>query len=516
MHHSTPPRRTRLLLVRILLGLLALGIGGLALGRSMWLGDVFEGLMLPKAPPAPPEPKPGDIVRDMPGIARPVAVSADDAGLDDDTPILGIRAGGHSRAYVLEAFATGPNSHIVNDVLGGVPVSVTHCNLSGCSRAFTNDASPSRGNQPIELSAAGVKSYRLVLKTGGHAYEQETSAPLEPTSPAFPYREYHVERTSWGTWHKAHPDSDVYLGTIPPGTSIDSRPRTPTPKQKAHVEARAPRSEWGLASFHLAGSLALLLIGLAVLMPLLPRRAFRVLIVLLALVGVAVLIPGSPVSLLALFEHSGGYHEGHGTRYWLRALDSSDEQLRHEAIFALGIIGADRPEVVPALAKILAEDPDAEARHRAALSLLKIGSPARTAVPELAQALDDEEPAVRMNAALALSALGAEARPAVPALIEAIERKDNRTNLGTFFFTIQEIAVQALGQAGAGTSAGVPVLTRALKAARSTQTRQVLARALGNIGAAARPAAPQLRSLLSNKLPAVREAAAEALKRIDR
>jgi HEAT repeat protein len=207
-------------------------------------------------------------------------------------------------------------------------------------------------------------------------------------------------------------------------------------------------------------------------------------------------------------------YDGLGQRYWLGALDSPDEELRHKAIFALGVIGSENPEVVPALAKILADDPDVEARHVAALALLKVGPAARAAVSELAEALADEHPSVRMNAALVLLQLGPQARQAVPALIAAVEFKRNRTNLGLFNSTIQEVAARALGAASAGSSVGVAVLTNGLKAAYSTESRMAFASALGKVGPPARPAVPQLRALLSDKAQEVREAAEAALKNI--
>ncbi len=515
MHHLTPLPRRRLPRVRVLLGLLALTAGGLILVRSVWTGDVLEALLLQEPAPARAESKQIDVLRDFPSVEHPRAVTADEADLDDDTTVLGVSAGGRSRAYLLEAFAISPDSHIVNDVLGGVPLSVTHCNLSGCTRAFTDDWTPEHRDRPLDLSGGGFKTSQMIMKTGGHAYEQDSGRPLDSTSPPFPYREYQLERTSWNAWHKAHPDTDVYLGTIPPGTSIESEPATRSPREKPAAAVRVSHSGIGPGAVRLGVSVLLLLTGFAVLMPLVPRRVFWVLIVVVLLGATAVLLPDSPVSPAVLFERAGGIHNGHGTHYWLRALDSSDEELRHEAIFALGVLGSANPGVVPPLAAILADDPDAEARHCAALALLKTGPEARAAVPELAQALADEEPSVRMNAALVLAQLGTDARPAVPALIEAVERRGNRTNLGEFTFTIQEMAALALGRASAGSSVAVPVLTRFLKAARSASTRMGLASALGKVGAPARSAVPQLRALLSDDVPEVREAAAEALKSIE-
>jgi HEAT repeat protein len=237
-------------------------------------------------------------------------------------------------------------------------------------------------------------------------------------------------------------------------------------------------------------------------------------VALLLLAAVAVLIPGSPVYLQNWLER-GPSHDGHGIPYWVKALGSSNAQSRYQAIFALGAMGPDAGEAVPALAAVLAKDPDAEARHQAALALLKIGPPARAAVPELAEALDDEEPAVRMNVAILLHRLGPEARPAVPALIKALKREGNQTNLRAFHFTIQEMAALALGRASAGTAEGVPALTAFLEDAGTAERREYAARALGAVGSEARPAVPQLRPLLKDPSGVVREAAEEALQRIE-
>ena len=211
------------------------------------------------------------------------------------------------------------------------------------------------------------------------------------------------------------------------------------------------------------------------------RRALEVVFVLLLLAGLGLLIPGSPAYLPPLVVHYSHYHQGHSLGYWVRALDQPDEEVRYQAIFALGTIGPDAAEAVPALAHALEED---------------------------------EEPAVRMNAALGLLRLGTLSRPAVPALIRALQSRANRTNLGTFTFTIQELAALALARATAGTTEGVAALTEALENARTAQKRLLVARALGEVGAPARVAQSRLRALLADDSPAVREAATEALQKI--
>ncbi len=233
------------------------------------------------------------------------------------------------------------------------------------------------------------------------------------------------------------------------------------------------------------------------------------------LAGIGLLLPGSPAYLPLLLSRYSHYQGGHSLAYWVRALHQPDAELRLQAILAVGTIGSEAAEAVPALAEILTDDADDEARHQAALALAKIAPASAAAVPALARALDEDKVLmVRMDAAMALSRLGANARPAVPALIRAMHCRANRTNLAKFTLTIQEMAAVALAQATAGTRGGVAALMEALQGARTANKRRILAHALGEVGTPAREAEPLLRTFLADESPEVREAVREALRKI--
>jgi HEAT repeat protein len=237
---------------------------------------------------------------------------------------------------------------------------------------------------------------------------------------------------------------------------------------------------------------------------------------LVLLAGGALLIPGSPIHLPSLFYGNDSYFDGHSVRYWMRDLDSSDSQIRQNAIVALGSMGDDGGEAVPALARCMHDDPNPETRYKAALALSKMCPSARLAVPELGEALQDTEPFVRLNAAMALFRLGKDAKPAIPALIKAVEDQANlKRSPPVFFYTIQELAVLALGRSSAGSSLAVPVLMTAMENATTNGMRKATARALGEIGSEARPAVPQLRAMLKDKDEGLREAAETALEKIE-
>jgi hypothetical protein len=211
---------------RLFLVVLA-GLAGcfLALAYVPALADSLESLLLGQRSPATHPGLRPDSVSDAPAVQQPPALPADKAALDDDTPVIGVLASGRARAYLVEAFEQGPSSHVVNDVLGGVSVSVTHCDLSGCTRVFTGSTS----GRPLELSVGGINGYRMVLKADERRYRQETSAPLDAGSPPFPYRKYPAELTTWGAWRQAHPGTDVYMGSVDEATATEARRAAKTP-----------------------------------------------------------------------------------------------------------------------------------------------------------------------------------------------------------------------------------------------------------------------------------------------
>ncbi|HZY84754.1 MAG TPA: HEAT repeat domain-containing protein [Gemmataceae bacterium] len=244
------------------------------------------------------------------------------------------------------------------------------------------------------------------------------------------------------------------------------------------------------------------------------RLLFWVPILAIAVAGAAFALPASPF-YLPDFLVRGGYHDGHSTRYWVKALNDPDAAARARAAHSLGAIGPEAEVAVPELARVLRQDPDPGPRVEAAMALTKMRPASRAAVPALTEALADEDRQVRMNVVIALSGLGEAARPAIPALIRAMQDETNQTNVGHFSFTIREEAAIALGRASAGTAEAVPALTEALRTASTVPMREATARALGTVGAEARPAVPLLQALLKDKDSAQPWIVEQALNRIE-
>jgi hypothetical protein len=178
---------------------------------------IAAGLSLPLTatpPPAPPDsspdptvPLPGGLGRrfEAVGIVRPPAVAGAPSPLSDAEAVLGVEAGGRVRAYRVGALSRA-DRHVVNDVLGGRPVTVTYCDRTHCGRVLTGP-----GDEPLGVGVGGYLD-GLVLTVGGYFYRQDTlSAVADGPAPDCPLTDIGFEATTWGEWRRDHPDTDVYV-----------------------------------------------------------------------------------------------------------------------------------------------------------------------------------------------------------------------------------------------------------------------------------------------------------------
>src|SRR5262249_34018813 len=60
------------------------------------------------------------------GVRLPPTRTPEESGLADREEVFGVVAGGRARAYRLAALSL-PSRHVVNDVVGGTPVTVAFC-----------------------------------------------------------------------------------------------------------------------------------------------------------------------------------------------------------------------------------------------------------------------------------------------------------------------------------------------------------------------------------------------------
>lgn len=149
-------------------------------------------------------------------IDNPPAIPADQVKMADADEVIGVSAGGKARAYRVKAFF-GQINLVVNDVVGGTPVSVTHCDRKKLWRVFTDE-----GSQQLEIMLGGYID-GLVLYIRSDLYFQATGLPTHENDPApFPFRPYPFEKTTWKAWLSAHPQTDAYVE--PPKTRPDPVP----------------------------------------------------------------------------------------------------------------------------------------------------------------------------------------------------------------------------------------------------------------------------------------------------
>jgi HEAT repeat protein len=177
------------------------------------------------------------------------------------------------------------------------------------------------------------------------------------------------------------------------------------------------------------------------------------------------------------------------------------------------------------------------ARVNSVMVLSRMGPKASLAGPALVRSLGDTGLGMRMAAAQALGMIGPEARPAIPALVKMLKEYEPH---------LRQIATQSLMQIGDPTGKAIEPLTVMLNDTTNEarvsaaialwllegqseptldllkkdanpedwRTRFFTAHSLGDFGSAAKPAVPALRELLHDEHEAVREHAAEALKKI--
>jgi HEAT repeat protein len=146
-------------------------------------------------------------------------------------------------------------------------------------------------------------------------------------------------------------------------------------------------------------------------------------------------------------------------------------------------------------------------RENAAEALGLLGPRAAAAVPALVETLNDPSSQVCEQSAIALGKIGASAQPAVPLLIQILRSTGKDPNL-------RRASGEAVASIDAKGESLVPVLVEILRG-RNDEGRWVAAGLLGKLGPLARKAVPTLLDSLDDDAPHIREAAAEALKRIN-
>jgi HEAT repeat protein len=156
------------------------------------------------------------------------------------------------------------------------------------------------------------------------------------------------------------------------------------------------------------------------------------------------------------------------------------------ALEALIKAGPDEPKALPALATAL-KDPEARVRERAARALGEFGPAAQAAFPTLVELVKGDDAAARKTALAVLDKLGPPGKERLAELKALLDRKAP--------LEARQYALTALGKLGGDAVGAVGVLAEAMQDPEA-KIRVRAAAALGDLGPAAREAAPALRAVL--------------------
>jgi HEAT repeat protein len=164
------------------------------------------------------------------------------------------------------------------------------------------------------------------------------------------------------------------------------------------------------------------------------------------------------------------------------ALLDQDRKVRQLAWRHLSVMKAKAKAAVPALLEQLHHE-QLDIRRRAANLLYYVAPDSPEAVPGLIEALDDEDGDVRGSSGAALAAIGREHDTVIPAVVDPPETESQRHRWA---------AIRTLGRFEHRAGEVVPVLLEIIKVDDDRHIRAAAARALGEIGPAARDAVPVL------------------------
>jgi hypothetical protein len=153
---------------------------------------------------------------EVPGVSFPPMTAASDSSLGDTVQVIGVVVNAEARAYLVSAMGIPPEAvseqapniehymrlHVVNDLIGGCPVSVTYCDVSRCVRVLTT----ANRHEPLELKIGGKRENDLLLFYEGQRYVQSDQQ--------LPLADVVFTVTSWGEWKRLHPRSLLYCGPI--------------------------------------------------------------------------------------------------------------------------------------------------------------------------------------------------------------------------------------------------------------------------------------------------------------
>ena len=152
----------------------------------------------------------GVVVDGIPALDNPATTTVPAASyLNPDDPVFGVDINGDTRAYPLRI----ANWHeMVNDVVGGVPVSLAYCTLCGSGILF--DGRVAGRAEPFTFGSSGLlyRSNKLMYdRQTDSLWEQFTGRPVvgRLTGSKIELKVLPLVLSSWSEWRSRHPETRV-------------------------------------------------------------------------------------------------------------------------------------------------------------------------------------------------------------------------------------------------------------------------------------------------------------------
>jgi len=151
----------------------------------------------------------GVTVDGIPALTHPAMIAAASATfLTPNEPVFGIAIAGDARAYPLRIVDW---HEMVNDVVGGTPVSLAYCTLCGTGIAYDGRASDGAtytfGSSGLLYRSNKLMYDRQTHTLWGQLAGEPVLGPLAATSVRLTLRP--VVLTTWAAWREEHPDTTV-------------------------------------------------------------------------------------------------------------------------------------------------------------------------------------------------------------------------------------------------------------------------------------------------------------------
>ncbi|MBX3443792.1 MAG: DUF3179 domain-containing protein [Planctomyces sp.] len=177
--------------------------------------------------PPPPGPGGGSTPFFMDGINQPPMPLAEEVELADEAPVVGVVVGNEARAYVIQEMSD-TDCHVVNDVVEGVPISMTYCDYTDRARVLTRAS----GSELIDLGLGGWLNGEMSVRLDGRMYQQ--------TSEDIPLDDHPYERMAWSEWKAKHPETRVFVGKKPKRAAPAAVQEPAAPGDDAESSAETP------------------------------------------------------------------------------------------------------------------------------------------------------------------------------------------------------------------------------------------------------------------------------------